>query len=237
MKRILAIAITGALFLTASCKQEKMVTSITSPSGTNSVAFNLASDGTPYYLVKHQNATVIDTSSLGFEFKEQPALKNGLKIVATSQNTLNETWEMPWGEQLQVENHYNELVVELEETTEPNRKITIYFRAYDDGVAFRYEFPEQATWSEALITEEHTQFNLTGDHTTWWIPGDWDIYEHLYSTTKFTEINALEKAHHENLASTYIPENAVNTPVSMRTEDGLHLSFHEASLVDYSGMT
>jgi hypothetical protein len=85
--------------------------------------------------------------------------------------------------------------------------------------------------------DEHTQFNLTGDHTTWWIPGDWDIYEHLYSTTKFSEIDALSKRGHESLAQTYIPENAVNTPVTMRTESGLHLCFHEANLTDYSGMT
>jgi len=237
MNRLLALTIAGALFLSVSCNQEKMVSSVSSPNGTNSVEFNLSGDGAPYYLVKHQNATVIDTSSLGFEFKEQPALQSGLQIISTSQNTLNEKWEMPWGEQLEVTNHYNELVVELAEVAVPNRKINIYFRAYDDGVAFRYEFPEQATWSEAFITEENTQFNLTGDHTTWWIPGDWDIYEQLYSTTRFTKINALEKANHPNLASTYIPENAVNTPVTMRTEDGLHLSFHEASLVDYSGMT
>ena len=237
MNRLLVLAISGALFLVVSCNQEKMISSVSSPNGTNSIEFNLSGDSTPYYLVKHNNTSVIDTSYLGFEFKEQAALKRGLKIIATSQNTLNEIWEMPWGEQLEVINHYNELVVELEEAAAPNRKINIYFRAYDDGVAFRYEFPEQENWSEALITEEQTQFNLTGDHTTWWIPGDWDIYEHLYSTTKFTEINAKDKANHQDLAATYIPVNAVNTPVTMKTEEGLHLSFHEASLVDYSGMT
>lgn len=237
MNRIKSITILGFLFLAVSCHQEKLVKSISSPNSINTVEFNLSSSGTPYYLVKHNNNTIIDTSSLGFEFEDQPAMKNGLKILGTSKNTLNETWEMPWGEQLNVNNHYTEMVVQLEETKVPRRQVNVYFRAYDDGIAFRYEFPEQKNLSEALISEENTQFNLTGDHTVWWIPGDWDIYEHLYSTTKFTKIKAKAKANHENLASTYIPENAVNTPVTMKTEDGLYLSFHEASLMDYSGMT
>uniref|UniRef100_UPI003AA81073 glycoside hydrolase family 97 protein n=1 Tax=Winogradskyella sediminis TaxID=1382466 RepID=UPI003AA81073 len=103
---------------------------------------------------------------------------------------------------------------------------------------FRYEFPEQANLTgDVFITEEHTEFNLTEDYKTFWIPGDWDIYEHLYNTTKLSEIDALKLANHKNLAQTYIPENAVNTPVTMVGSDGTHLSFHEAALVDYSGMT
>ena len=119
----------------------------------------------------------------------------------------------------------------------PGRKLHIYFRAYNDGIAFRYEFPEQEGVDSITFMDEHTQFNLTDDHTCWWIPGDWDIYEHLYNTTKFSEIDATSKRDHPNLAQTYIPENAVNTPVTMRTSEGLHLSFHEANLTNYAGMT
>jgi hypothetical protein len=97
-------------------------------------------------------------------------------------------------------------------------------------LGFRYEFPEQDNLGEVLITDENTQFNLTGDHDVWWIPGDWDIYEHLYNETKLSEIDAISKRNHPNLASTYIPENAVNTPVTMRTAEGVYLSFHEANL-------
>jgi len=125
----------------------------------------------------------------------------------------------------------------LEETSELKRKISIVFKVYNDGFGFRYVFPKQENLSEVFITDENTEFNLTGDHKVWWIPGDWDIYEHLYSATKFSEIDALAKAEHVNLAQTSIPENAVNTPVTMKTDKGLYLSFHEASLVDYSGMT
>lgn len=238
MKRILSIVLSSILLFAVSCtEKETAVTTISSPSNTNTIEFDLTEDGTAVYMVKHGDKEVIKTSTLGFDLQDQPSLKSGLQIVSTSTNTFNETWKMPWGEQLEVVNSYNELVVQLQEINAPNRKLNIYFRAYDDGVAFRYEFPEQEGLSEVLITDENTQFNLTGDHKVWWIPGDWDIYEHLYSTTKFTEIDALSKANHEDLASTYIPVNAVNTPVTMITDDGLHLSFHEASLVDYSGMT
>ena len=145
-------------------------------------------------------------------------------------------WELPWGEQRFVNNHYNELIVELEEK-DSGRKINICFRIFDDGVGFRYIFPEQEKMDTVIIMDELTQFCLTGDHTCWWTPGDWDIYEHLYNTTKFSEIDALAKANHPNLLQTYIPENAVNTPVTMHTKDGLYLSFHEANLTDYAGMT
>ncbi|MEL7120366.1 MAG: glycoside hydrolase family 97 protein, partial [Bacteroidota bacterium] len=119
----------------------------------------------------------------------------------------------------------------------PNRKFQLTFKVYDDGLGFRYSFPEQEGMDEVTITDEHTHFNLTSDPTCWWIPGDWDIYEHLYNTTRFSEIDAISKRDHPNLAQTYIPENAVNTPITMKTDDGIYLSFHEANLTDYSGMT
>ena len=144
---------------------------------------------------------------------------------------------MPWGEQLNVENNYNELKVELEESSELKRKLNIVFRVYNDGIGFRYEFPEQDNLKEIYITEEHTNFNLTEDYKTFWIPGDWDIYEHLYSTTKLSEIDTENYKVNSALAQTSIPNKAVNTPVTMVGSDGTHLSFHEAGLLNYSGMT
>ena len=236
VKKIFLLGLACAMFMFA-CEKNISTASVSSPNGTNEISFHLTEDGTPFYLVKHNNNVVIDSSSMGFEFKEQAALKSGLKISGTQSNTFDETWEMPWGEQRKVRNHYNELIVSLEETTAPNRKINVHFKAYDDGIGFRYEFLEQEGVDSLVIMDEHTEFQLTGDHTAWWIPGDWDIYEHLYSTTKISEIDALSKRDHPDLAATYIPENAVNTPVTMRTDDGLHLSFHEADLTDYAGMT
>ncbi|WP_428236756.1 glycoside hydrolase family 97 protein [Gracilimonas sp.] len=212
-------------------------TSIESPSKTIQIDFGLTDSGAPFYLVTHKGKIVIDSSSMGFSFKHQPDLLTGFQITEAHFSSFKETWEKPWGEQRKVINHYNEMIVELQEKESPNRKLTIHFKAFDDGVGFRYQFPDQEGVDSLRITDEHSIFNLTGDHTTWWQPGDWDIYEHLYSETKFTEINALAKRNDPNLAQTYIPENAVNTPVTMRDKDGLHLSFHEANLTDYAGMT
>ena len=232
-KYLLAIIVINVL----SCANKDWETSILSPGGNNSISFNLSPDGSPYYTVAHNNTMVIDTSNMGFEFKEHHPLKDGFQIIKTTPETHDEIWEMPWGEQRTVRNHFNGLVVELQEIEAPNRKLNIHFKAYDDGVAFRYEFPEQEGVDELVILDENTEFQLTEDHTTWWIPGDWDIYEHLYSTTKVSEINATKFRDNVNLAATYIPENAVNTPVTLRTNDGLHLSIHEADLTNYSGMT
>ena len=242
LRRFIAgFAIIGVILLTGSCASEQVPqeVSMTSPSGVNTVNFFLKQDGRPAYTLTHNEEVVIDTSALGFEFREMPAMKAGFEVVGMSRATLNTSWEMPWGEQLEVQNHYNELRVDLQETTETGRQLTLRFRIYDDGLGFRYEFPEMEGVSELVITDEHTEFQLTGDHTTWWIPGDWDIYEHLYNTTRVSEINALEKRDHPNLAATHIPENSVNTPVTMRSEGETkyYLSFHEAALVDYAGMT
>ncbi|MCF7560466.1 glycoside hydrolase family 97 protein [Sabulilitoribacter multivorans] len=229
--------IVAVAFLFAACNKKETSFNISSPDSNISVEFTLSKDGQPLYMVNHKSKTVIDTSFMSFDFKDLPALKDNFKIVSTSSNTVNEDWDMPWGEQLTVNNNYNELVVNLEEQSEVKRLVNIHFKVYNDGVGFRYEFPEQEHLKEILITDENTEFNLTDDHKVWWIPGDWDIYEHLYNETKFSEIDALSKRNHENLAATYIPENAVNTPVTMKTADGLYLSFHEADLTNYAGMT
>ncbi len=226
-----------ASILLGSCQKENLGLKVFSPQNINSISFGLAVDGRPYYWVEHLGQTVVDTSFMSFDFKDQPHLGNTLKIIGSTSTETNETWEMPWGEQRSVVNHYNELIVNLEEKEAPNRKLNIYFRSYDDGIGFRYEFLPQEGVDSIIITDENTEFQLMGDHMTWWIPGDWDIYEHLYNTSKISEIDAIAKRNHPNLGQTYIPENAVNTPVTMRTADGLHISFHEANLTDYSGMT
>lgn len=208
-----------------------------SPNESVIVHFDVDSIGRPYYFVKFNNQVAIDTSYLGFEFENTPSLSKNIAIKKTETTFSSSTWTMPWGENLEVKNEYHQLKVELEETTELKRKFNVIFKIYDDGVGFRYEFPKQEGWTEALIKDEHTEFNLTEDYKTFWIPGDWDIYEHLYSTTKLSEIDAQSYIPKTNLAQSYIPENSVNTPVTMVGKDGTHLSFHEAALVDYSGMT
>jgi hypothetical protein len=223
--------------LMMSCSESQEEVSIESPAKNNKIAFFLSEDGRPTYKVYHKEELLIDTSFMGFDFKKQPSFDRGFAIKQFEKSTFSETWEMPWGEQSEVLNHYGQLKVVLQENKGLKRQLLLYFRAYDDGVAFRYEFPKQEEVDSLIIMDENTEFQLTGDHTCWWIPGDWDIYEHLYNTTKVSEINAIQFRNNPNLAQSYIPENAVNTPVTMRTAEGLHLSFHEANLTDYSGMT
>lgn len=228
------------LLLVFSCAigdDNQVTLSTSSPNGDIKVKLQLNTEGAPFYTVTFKNTTIVDTSFLGFEFLKAPELKSGLKHIQSEVSSFNETWEMPWGEQRLVENNYKYIKATFEESQAPSRQVIIEFRVYNDGIGFRYEFPEQKGWTEALIKEEQTEFNLTEDYKTFWIPGDWDIYEHLYSTTKLSEIDAQSYIPKTNLAQSYIPENSVNTPVTMVGENGLHLSFHEAALMDYSGMT
>ena len=232
----LSILIVTVLFSSCTKKQAQKIV-VASPDSSIEIQFILSEKGEPTYWVNYKKDKVIKPSTLGFNLKELPSLMEGFEIVNSTTRNFNETWQMPWGEQIDVVNNYNELKVELQESSKLERKLNIIFRVFNDGIGFRYEFPEQENLSKVFITDENTQFNLTGDHKVWWTPGDWDIYEHLFNTTKFSKIDALSKANHPNLGQTYIPENAVNTPVTMKTASGLHLSFHEAALVDYADMT
>lgn len=236
MQKKISLFLLAALLLLA-CGGAKEVQQTASPGGAVRLGFFLSPEGRAGYTLSYKDKAVIDTSFLGFTFTNMEPLAENLKVTGTHSSSFDETWEMPWGEQRLVKNNYNELRVDLEETQAPGRKFSVVFRVYDDGIGFRYEFPEQNGVTEALIAEENTEFNLTGDHQCWWAPGDWDIYEHLYTTSPFSEIDALSKQNHPNLAQTYIPVNAVNTPVTMKTADGIYLSFHEADLTDYSDMT
>lgn len=213
-------------------------TTVSSPDGNIQITFALSEDGEPQYRVLHKGETVIDTSRLGFVFKNHDEMRQGFYIASTAIQSHNESWQPVWGENSTVTNNYNEMLVELAEQTAPNRRLHLRFRIFDDGIGFRYEIPVQEGLADTVhIMDELTEFKLTGDHTTWWIPGDWDIYEHLYNNTRFSDIDATAKRDHPNLAQSYIPNNAVNTPVTMKTDQGLYLSFHEADLTDYAGMT
>ncbi|MAN02409.1 MAG: alpha-glucosidase [Owenweeksia sp.] len=235
----LALSLCIALLIVA-CKpapEKPAAETLSSPSGKLRLYFDLSENGTPRYSVAFKDKTVIDTSLLGFTLENAPAITGNFKVVKISTNEEDETWEMPWGEQKKVRNHYHELQVELKEKGEDGRPMKLYFRAYDDGMAFRYEFAKTDNADTLLITDENSEFKLTGDHTTWWTPGDWDIYEHTYNETKFSAVDAISKRNHPNLGQTFIPENSMNTPVTMKTEDGVYLAFHEATLVNYSDMT
>ncbi|WP_040664460.1 glycoside hydrolase family 97 protein [Nafulsella turpanensis] len=209
---------------------------LSSPSGDVAVNFFLTPEEEAAYQVLFEDKVVIDTSLLGFEFKDQPDFGKNLQINSVSVDSVNESWKMPWGEQDSVINHFKGFTVSLQEQEEPARKADVTFRIYDDGVGFRYFFPEQENMEEVVILEENTQFNLTADHQSWWIPGDWDSYEHLYNQTPVSKINALALGD-PGLNESNIMENAVHTPFTMKSEDGVYLSIHEADLTDYASMT
>jgi hypothetical protein len=234
MKRVFIVFVLS-VFIISACSVES--SGVASPDENIEVKFHLNEIGKFFYTINYKEKAIIDTSFVGFEFTNAPALDKGFVAKVNTPNEVNETWQMPWGEQLNVVNHYNEVIIELQERDALQRKIILQFRVFNDGVGFRYQFPEQPNLKEVRIKDELTEFNLTEDYKTFWIPGDWDIYEHLYSTTKLSEIDAKSYIPKTNLAQTYIPENAVNTPVTMVGKDGVHLSFHEAALVDYAGMT
>lgn len=219
-----------------SQKEKELI--VSSPDNQIQLQFLLTANKQPAYLVFFKNEKVVDTSTLGFDLKNTSPLKENFKILNTTKLTHNDTWEMVWGEDATVVNHYNGLKIELQETSSLKRKLNLVFKVYNDGLGFRYEFPDQMGMKEVIITNENTEFNLTGDHQVWWTPGDWDIYEYLYNTTPLSKINAIKYYEPDtHQGQTFIPENAVNTPVTMKTKSGLHLSFHEADLTDYAGMT
>jgi glucan 1,4-alpha-glucosidase len=210
---------------------------ISSPDEKIKVNFFLSEGGTAAYTVDYSKKRVIDTSYFGFDFQKALPFKENLEIINSYTSSFDETWKTVWGEQRFIRNNYNELKVELREKAENGRRCFVVFRVFDDGVGFRFEFPHQQNFDNIIILDENTQFKLTGDHTCWWSPGDWDIYEHLFNTTRFTEIDALSKRRNEALAQTYIPENAVNLPVTMKTNEGIYISILEANLTNYADMT
>lgn len=233
MKSSFNLAILSIISLALACSPLPEV--LDSPSANISVDVFTNNAGRLGYLVKHKGETVIDSSYIAFDFKDQPSLSENLVLSGAPEIVMHEEqWEQPWGEDRMVTDMHTRGLYRVTETVEPNRSFLLEFKVFDDGVGFRVHLEGEGM---VTIMDEHTEFHLMGDHRVWWQPGDWDIYEHLYHETYLSEINALDYANHANLAQTYIPENAVNTPVTMRTESGLHLSFHEANLTDYAGMT
>ncbi|WP_281638565.1 glycoside hydrolase family 97 protein [Capnocytophaga sputigena] len=208
----------------------------TSPDGNVILSFSLKNDGTPSYKVSYKNKPVINESTLGFTLKKADPLTNNFKVVDTKKSTFKETWKPVWGEESEILNHYNELLVSLEQNN-TNRKMNIRFRVYNEGVGFRYEFPSQKELTYFVIEEELSQFAMAGDHTAWWIPGDYDTQEYDYTESKLSEIRGLMKeAVTENVSQFVFSPTGVQTSLMMKTKDGLYINLHEAALVDYSLM-
>lgn len=208
---------------------------VTSPNGIVSIDFQLK-NGIPTYKVDYKGKPVIKESRLGLELRDGKNLMDGFEQLNATTSTFDETWQPVWGEVKEIRNHYNELLAELKQPS-TDRYMNIRFRVYDDGVGFRYEFPQQKNLVYFVIKEEHSQFAMTGDHTAWWIPGDYDTQEYDYTESKLSEIRSLlPNAVTANASQTVFSPTGVQTSLQMKTDEGLYINLHEAALVDYSCM-
>ena len=210
---------------------------VQSPNGKLSLSFGLTGDGEPTYQLSFEGKAVVQKSKLGIELKDQPAFTKGFTVAKTDTSQTDETWEPVWGEVKRIRNHYRELTVTLQQAASNNRRLIIRFRLFDDGLGFRYEFPEQNDLKYFIVSDEKTEFGLTGDHKTFWIPGDYDTNEYAYTTTRLSEIEALKVSAAQEISTrSAIAANAVQTPLMMKTADGLYINIHEAALVNYPAM-
>lgn len=259
MNRILS-ALSIILLAACTAKQGPAtdIQTLSSPSGNMEMTFRLSAEGTPQYALNYEGRKVILPSDLGYELrgvlKAQKLVYNadgtiskedreplqqfyeGFKVESVQTASFDETWEPVWGEEAQIRNNYNELLVNLVQTSS-NRKMSIRFRLYDDGLGFRYEFPYQKNLSYFVIKEEMTQFALAGDHTAWWLPGDYDTQEYNFTESRLSEISGkMAQAICGNDSQTPFSVNGVQTSLQMRTDDGLYINIHEAALVDYPCM-
>ena len=239
-------------------------TTTQSPDGNLALTFSLAEGGVPTYSLDYKGKTVILPSRLGLELARDKHASKGLRetdlldgftLKNEQKSTFDETWEPVWGETKTIRNHYNEYAATLSQTAE-KRDIIVRFRVYDDGIGLRYEFPQQNTLNYFIIKEERTEFSLAGDHTAWWITADYDTQEYPIQTTRLSEIPARQKESFDKRgilyqngtnerqvdavvwdnASMTPVQNAVQTSLQMRSDDGLYINIHEAACVNYATM-
>lgn len=231
---------------------------LSSPNGDFLLKFSLDGKGTPTYTLSYKDRLVVAPSSLGFLLKSEDAskmtnfewtesadkskidvmtnLQTGFGIIDTETSSFDETWKPVWGEESEIRNNYNELKVTLHQKS-TSRELIIAFRLFNDGLGFRYEFPEQDNLSYFVIDEECTEFAMTGNHTAFWIPGDYDTQEYDYVKSKLSEIRGrMKEAITPNSSQTPFSPTGVQTSLMMKSDDGLYINLHEAALINYSCM-
>lgn len=219
---------------------------VKSPNGNVALTFTLSDNGRPTYEMTYKGRAVVKPSHLGLELakdrhaskgKDETDLMDGFKITDTRVSSFDETWKPVWGETATIRNHYNELEVDLNQPSS-DRNIIIRFRVYNDGMGLRYEFPQQKALNYFLIKEEHTQFAMAGDHTAWWLPGDYDTQEQETQQSKLSEIRArFNKAvNWDNSSVAVFSPTGVQTSLQMKSSDGLYINIHEAACVNYATM-
>ncbi|MBR6368452.1 MAG: glycoside hydrolase family 97 protein [Bacteroidaceae bacterium] len=231
------------LLALALCPAVMRATDVKSPDGRLVVSVDLQ-NGTPVYKVNYDKREVVKKSKLGFElyenFQDRKVIdfQNNFEKLKEVTSTFDETWTPVWGEESSIRNNYNSLTLELKHND--GRLMNICFRVFNDGIGFRYEFPQQGATNYYFIKEEKSEFAMAGDNMAWWIPGDYDTQEYSYTTCKLSEIAgkmpSVLKAHEGNSSSTTFSNTGVQTSLQMKTPDGLYVNIHEAALVDYPCM-
>ncbi|RXK86089.1 glycoside hydrolase family 97 protein [Filimonas effusa] len=211
---------------------------ISSPDKKIVLAFSLSGNGVPYYSLTYKDKPVLKTSRLGLELGDTPSLMDGFTVRQVERTTFDENWTPVWGEEKSIRNHYNELLVTLSQDMPNGRLMRIRFRVFNDGLGFRYEFPEQRSLSHFVVKEELTEFALTGDHKAFWLPGDYDTQEYPTVTSALSQVRSkMNGAITPNASRRPISPTAVQTPLLLKSKDGLYINIHEAALVDYSCMS
>jgi hypothetical protein len=209
--------------------------SIQSPNQNFSLTFQLNEENQPTYELIYKNKVVIKKSKLGFKIKNDNDFMKNLRIISNTQTDFDQTWQPIWGETKNIRNHYKAITFTLE--NQNKQTFIIQFRLFDDGLGFRYEFPEQPNLQYFTIQEELTEFNLVDDHKTFWIPGDFDSNEYVYNTSKLSEINAEKGKNATEIGvKTIFHPHAVQTPLMLKTKENLYINIHEAALIDYPAM-
>lgn len=254
MKNLLLTCLAFALAVGAFAQRH----TLHSPSGQLRMEFTIDAQGHPLYALYYKDRAVILPSRLGLELKQEDPnkaqdfefktradasklaqkadLTAGFAEAACQESTFDETWQPVWGEESEIRNHYNELLLTLHQAAN-DRDIRLRFRLFDDGLGFRYEFPAQKGLTYFTLKEEHTQFALAGDHTAWWLPGDYDTQEYETQTSRLSAIRGrMKEAVTQNSSQTPVGQACVQTALMMRSDDGLYINLHEAACVDYSTM-
>lgn len=227
----------GWLMLAFCCTAPLSALDLVSPDGRLTLAFYLNSEGAPCYRLSLGKTPVIRESRMGIAIVENPGLFDRFTVLGFEHSQKDERWEPVWGEEKQIRNHYHELAVTLQRDEPEKRQMILRFRLFNDGLGFRYEFPRQPNLGYFVVSDELTEFNLTGDHSAWWIPGDYDANEYDYLRTPLSKVNALRgKEIHEISVRSVIAANAVQTPLMMKTAEGLYINLFEAALVNYPAM-
>jgi hypothetical protein len=210
---------------------------IKSPNNQLALTFTLQAGGVPTYSLTYKGRPVIKPSHLGLDLKQGPGLTSGFTVADAKKTTFDQSWQPVWGEVKTIRNHYNELTVTLTQAA-TKRTMLVHFRVFNDGLGFRYDFPKQPELAYFVVKEERTQFALAGDHKAFWLPGDYDTQEYNTTTSKLSEVRGLMKtAVTPNASQTTFSPTGLQTPLMLKSPDGLYINLHEAALIDYSTMS